>query len=669
MRRILLYLINRCALLNLSALFFLISAPVHASTNQVDSRLRDALSAVGSAPLVVRQVITDPDQNGKQNLDCLKIIQVQDGSSPYQYIGVYHRQGGSELTKLGVAGSNDLIHWTVINGNLDANESSQPDIARLSDGSYLIVYENDPSYADHSQQADPNFRIRHYANFAQLAAGNADRQFDFENTLSSTHCAEGTPNFRKIAYSGNLDNSTIELGFHYCNYGSGSRLAVPDSAAKGTLTNFRSWRSQDFTALNKAMRQAGALSVGQMNSFQYQGNNYIVLEGQSDLDNFTSYQNYIFNEDSGYVERLTTTTPGNAKSFANPRITIHYDSNGNSDGVIGTYGLLQGNKCDGGACTSNGEGGTYLFQQFLDNTLIGDASGFSSLYFRYNPVSQICTNGCLGILLANRDLNPGSGTSTDIGGVSASVGGGQRHIVYGPYISGLPGISLTANFKMLLDSVANKGDHVARLEVVDATTATIIASRELYRSDFHHSYVYSDIPVTFDWGQHAGHQVEFRVWTYDTSFMEVSAVKVYLASYTFFCPGDLNISQNAHSTGSSCVSNSAATNANIVYGPYYLDFPGGPTTATYSIRSSASSASGSTAVANIDVNAFNSATGASVTLASANINANQVDSNYRTFTLDYDTRYYTGDGWQIETRVNGLGKSVIDTQYTFVTPH
>jgi hypothetical protein len=660
--------IKKCVSLSISTILFICPTSLYAETSQVDSRLRDALTAVNSAPLIVQQVRTDPDQNGQMNLDSLKIIQVTDGSSPYLYLGVYHRKSGSELTKLGIAGSNDLTHWTVINGILDTDESSQPDITRLSDGSYLVVYENDPSHADEGQQADPNFRIRHYASFAELAAGNADRQFDFENTLSSTHCAEGTPTFRKISYAGNLDNSTIELGFHYCNYGTGSQPAVPDSAAKGTLTNFRSWRSQDFTALNKAMRQVGVQSVGQMNSFQYQGNNYLLLEGAFDKDRITTFRPYLFNEDSGYLERLSPTTPGDAKAFSNPRLTIHRDANGNADGIIGTYFLPTGDDCVG-PCTSGGEAGTYLFQQYLDSTLVDGESAFSPLYFRYNPVGQICTNGCLGVLLANRDLNPGSGTSTDIGGVSAAVGGGQRHIVYGPYITGLPGIWLTANFKMLLDSVANKSDHVARLEVVDATAGTVIANRELYRSDFHHSYVYSDVPVTFDWGPHAGHQVEFRVWTYDTSYMKVSAVKVYLASYTFFCPGDLSISQNAHSTGSSCAANSTTTNGNIVYGPYLADFPGGPATATYSIRSLASSASGSTPVANIDVNAFNSASGVSVLLASANISASQLDSSYRTFTLDYDSRYFSGNGWQIETRVNGLGKSVIDAQYTFVTPH
>lgn len=252
---------------------FSVAAPSVASTTGLDPTLKSALSAINTAPLVVQRTVANTtDSNGQNNLDVLHVLQTRDASSPYTYVGTYHRKSGAQPTKLGLAGSNDLQSWAVINSQLDSDESSQADITKLPDGSYLIVYENDPSYIDTSKAANPNFRIRHYANYAQLAAGTADRQFDFPNTLSSTSCAEGTPNFRKIIYNGSVSNSVIEIGFHYCNYDSAGHVSattgVPDSVARGTLTNFRLWRTQDWAALNKSMRQLGVSQVGQMNSLQ-----------------------------------------------------------------------------------------------------------------------------------------------------------------------------------------------------------------------------------------------------------------------------------------------------------------------------------------------------------------------------------------------------------------
>ncbi|MCJ1449213.1 MAG: hypothetical protein MMC23_009732 [Stictis urceolatum] len=232
-------------------------APVFATTSGIDGALSNALSAVNSAPRIVQQIRSSTvDSNGYSNLDILRVLQPRDSSCSYTYIGVYHRQSGSQNpTKVGLAGSNDLRGWSIINSQLDTDYSSQADIAKLPDASYLVIYENDPSAYDTSRSGSPNFRIRHCSSYSKLASGSADRQFDFDNTLSSTHCAEGTPNFRKITYNSGVNNSVIEIGFHYCNLDPSGKVSattgVLDSAARGTLTNFRLWRNQDFTALTQ----------------------------------------------------------------------------------------------------------------------------------------------------------------------------------------------------------------------------------------------------------------------------------------------------------------------------------------------------------------------------------------------------------------------------------
>lgn len=203
--------------------------------------------------------------------------------------------------------------------------------------------------------------------------------------------------------------------------------------------------------------------------------------------------------------------------------------------------------------------------------------------------------------------------------------------------------------------------------MVDATMGTVIASRPIYRRDFHHSWVYSNLMLPFDWSSHAGHQVELRVWSYGVNYIKVASVSVYQQSYTFSCPGNLAVTSIAHSAGSSCISNGPTSYGALVYGPYYSNFPGTPTTASYSIRASSLSASRAAAVGAIDVHAFNP-NGQEAVLASASILANQVDSNYRTFNLNFDPTYYIANGWSIEARVYGWGKGNIEMQYTYIYP-
>ncbi|USI73417.1 hypothetical protein [Sphingomonas morindae] len=651
------------------------ATPAPANSPTIEPRLFSALSAVNTAPVIVQRAVSDTtDADGHNNLDALKIIQPRDGSAPYRYLGVYHRQSRADAPyRLGMVGSNDLRRWTIINGSLDGEvanaDNAMPDITRLSDGSYLLVYETDPSVVDKSRSATPYFRIRHFANYAALAAGTADRQFDFEHTLSSTHCAEGTPNFRKISYNGSLDDSTIEIGFHYCNWDAEHRLdashGVGDSAARGTLTNFRLWRNQDWHELNAAMRARGVAQIGQMSTFQYQGNTYTIVEGQRTFGDFNTWKIYIYNEDSKFLRQLDVMTPDRAPSLANPTLGLHYDAAGRPEGLIGVY-MVQ---CpsNAGGCPSRNEGGAFLFFQPLDQSLAAGAANFTPFSFRYNPVMNICDTGCLGVFLAGRDLLAGSATRTDIAGLSAAAGTGQRHIAYGPYTTGLPAIPLAAVFKMQIDALGG-ADRVARLEVYDASTGSVIASREVSRPDFHRIYTYSNLRLLFDWSGRAGHKVEFRVFTYDTASLKIASAAVYLASYTFFCPGDLLVAQGARSTGSSCISNSPNVSGTLVYGPYLFDFPGGAQSATFSLRAPGKPRYGTQQVATIDVHAW-SPTGGDKILASAPISAGELDENsYRPFKLDYDTSFYKANGWHIETRVHGLGAGLIETQYSFVTP-
>jgi hypothetical protein len=229
---------------------------------------------------------------------------------------------------------------------------------------------------------------------------------------------------------------------------------------------------------------------------------------------------------------------------------------------------------------------------------------------------------------------------------------------------------MTAHFKMMIDYTTKPWEIVAQIEVTDTTVGQVIASKQITRGDFPGPYNYQDLALPFDWSSRAGHMVEFRVWSYNITYMNVASVDVYEQTFTFFCPGSLAVnSANAHSTGSSCISNGSASDGNLVYGPYVSDFPGLPSLATFSLRFSNVTATGGTAVGAIDVHAYNPNSNIDMVLAQATITASQINSSgYQIFSLLYDPTFYIANGYLIETRVFGWGRGQIETQWTQITP-
>ena len=120
-----------------------------------------------------------------------------------------------------------------------------------------------------------------------------------------------------------------------------------------------------------------------------------------------------------------------------------------------------------------------------------------------------------------------TGTEHQIGrvdgdGWSANVNlDGAGYIISGPPTSDVPAGKRMATFRMKIDNNPG-GDHVARLEVVDALDDRFYASRDIYRSDFFAANTYVEFALLFE--APAGRQIRFRVYWTDRAAMTVDRI-------------------------------------------------------------------------------------------------------------------------------------------------
>jgi hypothetical protein len=109
-------------------------------------------------------------------------------------------------------------------------------------------------------------------------------------------------------------------------------------------------------------------------------------------------------------------------------------------------------------------------------------------------------------------------------------------MAYGPYTTDIPSGSMNATFTAKIDSNAavTSGSHageitsnpkVMTIEVRDATDSAILATRDIYKTDFPGSLQMWDIILPFT-APGNGHLIEFRVNWYDNSTIWLDGVCV-----------------------------------------------------------------------------------------------------------------------------------------------
>jgi hypothetical protein len=244
------------------------------------------------------------------SMDGLKILNNPAGG----YVGVYHiTVAGQRHVRVGT--STDLLNWkarTVL-----ANNGSQPTITRLTDGAFLVVYEQEVGCigagAPPTAPKGRCLRFLHYPNVTALLTRRSDASFQAKRTLSG--CAEGTPNIYAAHLNPDLSHSRIRVGFHY------NRWCKFDRQALGTLINFNTWKAEVPQAPNATVQALGAQGhIGDRDSIWFDGVSYRLIEGQLVHNDFGSWRNFLYSQNFG-AKLLHLRTHRGSTAFANPTAT------------------------------------------------------------------------------------------------------------------------------------------------------------------------------------------------------------------------------------------------------------------------------------------------------------------------------------------------------------
>jgi hypothetical protein len=241
------------------------------------------------------------------SMDTAKIIQDPAGG----YLAVYHTLINGQFVA-SLATSADLMNWA-FQKQLGSN-ASQPYITALTDGGYLVAWEQTP--ANH-------LAFRYYKSRSDLLNGIASRSFDAPMTLSS--CAEGTPNIYSAILAPDIDHSTIDAGAHYF-----SNCDV-DRQQRGTLVNFSSWTTSVQTSYNNTILKFGvAGNIGDRDGAWFNRFQFGIIEGQFTKGDFGSWRSFLFDFQNGNATELSIKTDGGSTAFANPSMTNLVAPNGQS---------------------------------------------------------------------------------------------------------------------------------------------------------------------------------------------------------------------------------------------------------------------------------------------------------------------------------------------------
>jgi hypothetical protein len=249
-------------------------------------------------------------------MDCLDVIAAPAGLGiPGRYIGVYHTLINNVFVSK-VATSNNLTTWT---HRFDVDtHASQPTLASLPDGGFVLAVERDVS----TPVAGNNLVLRHYATWAELAAGSVTREVDLPRSLAPT--AEGTPALNVKRWNG-PDDSEIEITFHYF-----LNLDV-DRQASGVLTNFAaaSWAPQPDVVANELFVSLGTRgNLGDRAELLYEGHSFAVVEAQSLRSNFGSWRWYLYDRERKEARLLPIGLPSGAYALGNPTVRALRDPAG-----------------------------------------------------------------------------------------------------------------------------------------------------------------------------------------------------------------------------------------------------------------------------------------------------------------------------------------------------
>lgn len=100
----------------------------------------------------------------------------------------------------------------------------------------------------------------------------------------------------------------------------------------------------------------------------------------------------------------------------------------------------------------------------------------------------------------------------------------NRYMLYGPYTKMTASGARTAKFRVMFDNVTADNLQILTLDVYDANTGTILASKPVRRQDLNAANTYQDITVPFT--SNSTSRLEFRAYYHGYSYVRIDRVVV-----------------------------------------------------------------------------------------------------------------------------------------------
>jgi hypothetical protein len=233
-----------------------------------------------------------------------------------------------------IATSTDLVNWT---WRVEiADLAAMPAIAAGPNGSYVVAWEQEPDQI--------HMVLEEFASWDKLLANTPARHFDVPITTPA--CGEGTPSFESVAAE------RVQIGFHY--HGSCER----DRQAVG-WTDWTSWQSDLRPEMDQALIDNGVGShMGDRDSITYRGHEFMIIEAQRVLDDWSSWRLFLYDPESETALPLDIRTDAGSVSFGNPSLEM-VDIGGRPSLLVSLYVFSEGSR--------GGEAGALIYYRELSS--------------------------------------------------------------------------------------------------------------------------------------------------------------------------------------------------------------------------------------------------------------------------------------------------------------
>lgn len=293
------------------------------TTSSGDANRDSLITALQNVP--ANLTVGSKDTKGN-TMDTAKIIKVGSG-----YYAIY--SPGSHNIYL-AASAAPQGPWTPI-AVLDDPNASQPTLAQMSDGSFVL--------AEEYGQGQSSIKFRHYPTFQALALAQSDKDYVTSRLLSS--CNEGTPDIHST------DVNSIAVGLHWdsaCPPLGNRRDLEGFGTLTGLLSGNPSWTATDDSVRNSSMDNAVTPWVnpsgfpgkhGGRDDIPWSGRRYSLTEGQNQptSENFATWRLGLYDYSNHQTYPVVLAGAFKAPCAANPRVTSTTDPAGKPILIVSAF--------------------------------------------------------------------------------------------------------------------------------------------------------------------------------------------------------------------------------------------------------------------------------------------------------------------------------------------